>query len=454
MLVPVSWLKAFVDIDIPAELLAEKLTLAGLEVAKLHYYGVPQTQPAHIHVSFQADIRYPVSDHLVWDRDKIVLGAIREVKPHPNADRLVIAMVDHGAAELEVTVTGAPNLYPYKGKGELPSPLWTAFAREGAEVWDGHSETKQRMILKEKALRGIPNRCMVCSEYELGLSEEHEGVILLHDDPGFAPGTPLQDVMGDVVLEIEFTPNLARAISIYGVAREAAALLDKPLRSPSYEVVMEGAPIAGTVAIDIREPELNPRFTLALLRGCQIKPSPEWMQRRLKLAGQRPINNIVDVTNYVNFEIGQPLHAFDYDKLAARAGGAAPTIITRLPNPGEALATLDEVSRTLDAHNILVCDTAGALSIGGIIGGAETEIDDATTNVLLEAAAWNFINIRRSMSSQKVHTDAGYRFSRGVHPSRAILGVQRGIELMRQTGGGAVAQGIIDEYPLPPQTVV
>ncbi|MBK8022254.1 MAG: phenylalanine--tRNA ligase subunit beta [Chloroflexi bacterium] len=453
MLVPVSWLKDYVDIDIPAELLAEKLTLAGLEVAKLHYFGVPQTPPAVIRETYQQDIRYPASDHLVWDRSKIVLGAIREVKPHPNADRLVIAMVDHGVGELEATVTGAPNLYEYKGKGELPAPLWTGFAREGSEVWDGHSETRQRMVLKEKALRGIPNRCMVCSEYELGLSEEHAGVILMHDDPGFAPGTPLQDVLGDVVLEIEFTPNLARAISVFGVAREAAALLDKSLREPSSQVVMEGAPIAGTVQIDIREPELNPRFTLTLLRGCQIKPSPEWMQRRLRLSGQRPINNIVDVTNYVNFELGQPLHAFDYDKLVARAGGKSPTIITRLPEPGETLETLDEVKRTLDPHNILVCDTAGALSIGGIIGGAETEIGDDTSNVLLEAASWNFINIRRSMSSQKVHTDAGYRFSRGVHPSRAILGVKRGIELMRQTGGGQVAQGVIDEYPLPPQTV-
>ncbi|MCA9846298.1 MAG: phenylalanine--tRNA ligase subunit beta, partial [Dehalococcoidia bacterium] len=185
---------------------------------------------------------------------------------------------------------------------------------------------------------------------------------------------------------IELTPNLARTFSVFGVAREVAALLDKPLRAPSYEIVMEGAPIDGQAFIDIREPELNPRFTLSLLRDITIKPSPDWMQRRLKLVDQRPINNIVDVTNYVTFEIGQPLHAFDYDKLVARAGGKAPTIITRLPTPGETLETLDEVLRTLDPHNILVCDTAGVLSLGGTIGGAETEISDTTTNVLLEAA--------------------------------------------------------------------
>jgi phenylalanyl-tRNA synthetase beta chain len=287
---------------------------------------------------------------------------------------------------------------------------------------------------------------MVCSEKELGLSDNHEGILLI-DDPGLPPGTPFQDVLGDVILEIDLTPNLARCFSILGVAREVAALLDKEVRYPSFDYVAEGDPINGQAFIDIREPELNPRFTLALLRDAEIRPSPWWMQHRLKLVGQRPINNIVDVTNYITFEIGQPLHAFDYDKLAARAGGKPPTIITRLPQPGETLDTLDEVKRTLDAHNILVCDTAGALSVGGVIGGAETEISESTRNVLLEAANWNFINIRRTMQSQKVVTDAGTRFSRGVHPSQAILGVQRGIELMRQTGGGKVAKGIIDACP-------
>lgn len=439
MLVPLSWLKEFVDIDIPVELLAERLTLAGLEVPKLHYIGVPQ--------NFVDGVRWPVSEHLVWDQERILLGAIREIKPHPDADRLVLAMVDYGGAELEQCVTGAPNLFQYKGQGPLDPPLWTAFAAEGAEVWDGHSEEPKRMILKGRALRGIHNKSMVCSEKELGISGEHEGVIVLEPRPDYVAGTPLQDVLGDVILEVELTPNLARCFSILGVAREIAALLGKTVRYPSYDVIAEGSSIIGQVSIEIHTPELNPRFTLMLLRGTQIKPSPQWMQRRLLLVGQRPINNIVDVTNYITFEIGQPLHAFDYDKLAARAGGKAPTIITRLPHPGETLDTLDEVSRKLDAHNILVCDTAGVLSMGGIIGGAETEISDNTTNVLLEAANWNFINIRRSMQSQKVFTDAGVRFSRGVHPSQAELGVRRGIELMRQTGGGVIAQGIIDEYP-------
>lgn len=445
MRIPLSWLKDYVDIDIPAELLAEKLTLAGMEVAHIEYIGVPQT--------VVEGIRWPVSDHLVWNREKLLWAAIQEVKPHPDADRLVLAMVDFGGPELEQCVTGAPNLFEYKGVGPLEKPVYTAFAAEGAEVWDGHSEEPKRMILKEKKLRGVPNRSMVCSAKELGMSDEHDGIILRHDDAGHKPGTPLQDVLGDIVFDIELTPNFARAFSVYGIAREVAALLDKPLKPLDDSVTMTGAPIAGDVTIEIRESELTPRFTAALLRGITIQPSPEWMQHRLTLIGQRPINNIVDVTNYVMFETGQPLHAFDYDILKKRAGGKAPTIITRLPDKGEKITTLDGVEHALDAHNILVADTAGPLSLGGIMGGLESEIQDNTTNVLLEAANWNFINIRRTMQSQKVHTDAATRFSRGVHPSQAMRGLRRGIELMRQVGGGEIAQGVIDEYPLPAPTV-
>ncbi len=447
MLVPVSWLKQFVDITVPVEVLAERLTGAGLEVGHIHYVGLPQT--------FVEGIRWPKSDHLVWDRSKLLLGAIKEVKAHPNADRLVLAMVDYGADQLEQCVTGAPNLFEYKDKGVLDPPLWTVFAAEGAEVWDGHSDTPKRMILKEKPLRGIPNRSMVCSEKELGISDSHEGIILMHENPGFPPGTPAQDVLGDVILEIDLTPNLARAYSILGVAREAAALLDVPLREPSYDFVDEGAPIEGQVSIEIRVPELNPRFTFALLHDTTIRPSPEWMQRRLIAVGQRPINNIVDVTNYLTFEIGQPTHAYDYDKLVERARrtGGSPHIIIRQAKQGEKIRTLDEVDRTLDDFTVLVTDDAGALGIGGIIGGADTEISDTTKNVLLEAANWNFINVRRSMQAQKISTDAGLRFSRGVHPTWAERGVKRGIELMRQTGGGTVAKGILDDYPLKAEMV-
>ena len=444
MLVPISWLKEYVDIDVPVELLAERLTVAGLEVAHLKYIGLPQQTVA--------GVRMPSSDHLVWDREKLLLARIVEVKAHPNADRLVLAMVDYGGEELEQCVTGATNLFGYKDQGPINPPIWSAFAMEGSEVWDGQSDKPKRMKLKGKKLRGIFNRSMVCSEKELGISDEHEGVIVMEHEADYVAGTPLADVLGDVVLDIEFTPNLARCLSIIGVAREAAAVLAVDMRYPSFDFSAKGAPIEGQVYIDIREPELNPRFTLTLLRDTEVKASPFWLQHRLKLIGQRPRNNIVDVTNYLTFELGQPLHAFDYDKLVERAAGV-PTIITRLPYPGEQLETLDDVTRDLGEETILVADTVGALSLGGVIGGGETEISEATRNVLLEAAAWNNISIRKTIREQRVHTEASARFSRGAHPSQAILGCRRGIELMRQLGGGAIADGVLDAYPLPPASV-
>ena len=446
MRVPISWLNDHVNVkDIPVEELAEKLTLAGFEVAKIEYIGVPQ--------GTVEGIRYPKSDHLVWDRDKLRLGAIREVKDHPDADKLVLAMVDYGGDELEQCVTGAPNLFQYKGQGELDPPLWTPFAKEGATVYDGHSEEAKLMTLKGKELRGIYNKSMVCSEKELGISDEHEGIMLLDHDDDYVPGTPLQDVLGDVVLEIELTPDLGHGFSIIGIAREVAAFTNQELCEPSYDFVAAGDPIEGQAAIEIRNPDLNPRFTLTLLKDTTVQTSPFWMRYRLKLIGQRPINNIVDVTNYITFEIGQPLHAFDYDKLVERAGGNAPTIITRLPETGETLKTLDDVDRQLGDQQILVCDTAGVLSLGGLIGGAETEISDETTNVLLEAAAWDFITIRKTAQAQKIFTEAGTRFSRNIHPSRALIGNTRGIELMRQTGGGTICAGVIDEYPGKPDPI-
>ncbi|MYD09372.1 MAG: phenylalanine--tRNA ligase subunit beta, partial [Chloroflexi bacterium] len=444
MLVPVSWLKDYVDIDIPIELLAERLTVAGLEVAHIRYIGVPQERVP--------GVLMPRSDHLVWDREKLLQGRIVEVRSHPQADRLVLAMVDYGGEDLEQCVTGATNLFRYKDQGEITPPIWSAFATEGARVWDGQSAKPRQMTLKGRELRGIFNKSMVCSEKELGISEEHEGVIVMEHDERYVAGTPLADVLGDVVLDIELTPNLARCFSMIGVAREVAAILDVEMRYPSFDFLAEGDAIEGQVAIEIREPTLNPRFTLTLLRDAQVKPSPFWMQRRLKLIGQRPRNNIVDVTNYITFELGQPLHAFDYDKLVERAGGV-PTIITRLPDAGEQLETLDDVLRELGAETILVADTAGALALGGVMGGGETEISAATRNVLLEAAAWNNIGIRKTIKEQRVHTEASARFSRGVHPSQAILGGRRGIELMRQLGGGQVARGVLDAYPVPPPSV-
>ncbi|MFN2196529.1 MAG: phenylalanine--tRNA ligase subunit beta [Anaerolineales bacterium] len=441
MKVPVSWLRDFVDIDLSVEALAHRLTIAGLEVEEIHYVGLPmETSATGTHVTKITG--------LSWDPKKFVVGEILEVMPHPNADRLVLLRLDDGQGE-RIVLTGAPNLFAYKGQGPLEQPLKAAFAKEGAVLYDGHKPGWELTTLKPAKIRGVVSDSMVCSEKELGISEEHEGIIILDDD---APtGMPLVDYMGDAVLEIAITPNIARDANIFGVAREIAALTGMPLRHPDLTVDWQGPDMAAKAKIEIRKPELNPRFVLGLVENIEIKPSPYWAQRRLRLAGMRPINNIVDATNYAMLELGEPLHAFDYEVLVARAAGQAPTIITRTAHPGEKLTTLDDVERKLDDFTVLVCDTAGSLSIGGIMGGLESEVSRQTTNVLLEGAAWNFINVRRTLVSQGMSSEAAYRFSRGVHPAMAARGVRRGLQLMHAWGGGVVARGLVDNYPLPPE---
>ena len=437
MRVPISWLKEHVDIPVPIEELAERMTLAGLEVGAIEYVGLPGAE-------------------LEWDREKVVIGEIIEIKPHPNADRLVLAVVNYGGDTLETCVTGAPNLYPHKGKGSIS--LKAPFAMEGARLWDAYSDVPKIAVLKRTKIRGVPSRAMVCSERELGLGEDHSGIMLLPDDAP-PPGTPLADYMGDVVLDLDLTPNLSRCFSVVGVAREVAALTGGLVRYPSGDAVMDGPPIEEKVVVEIEDPALSPRFTAHLVRGVEIKPSPLWMQRRLTLAGQRPINNIVDVTNYVMLEIGQPLHAFDYDRLLARAKraegreDAVPKIVVRPARPGEGMETIDHVYRDFQPYDILITDSAGPVGIGGVMGGVATEVSAETTNVLLEAANFNFYHIRRTAQYHRLPSEASARFGRGIHPSQAIIGGRRGVELMRQLAGGVVAMGVVDTYPAPPDRV-
>ncbi len=438
MKVPISWLQDYVDITMSIEELGEKLTIAGLEVTDIEYIGIPGGNE---------------TGRLVWDREKLVMGQILEVNSHPNADRLVLATVEYGAEEHEIVVTGAPNLFPYLGQGDLSSQqLYSPFALEGATLYDGHKDGQVKMKLKGRQLRGVYNRCMLCSEKELGISDEHEGIMILSGD--YEAGIAVQDIFGDAVLDIDIIPNIARCASIVGVAREVAALTDQQLQVPDYSVVQEGPSVDGLVQITTENPELNPRFVALVIQGVEQKPSPQWMQQRLRLAGQRPINVVVDISNYVMLEMGQPNHTFDYDFLRERAEqydpGGPIHINTRLPHNGEELTTLDGEVHKLPPYTILVTDQEGALSLGGIMGGIDSEINPQTTNVLLEAAAWNFMNIRRSTSALKINSEAGFRFSRGVHPSQALLGAKRAAELLRLYAGGTVAKGIIDTYPNPP----
>jgi len=447
MKVPLSWLKEYVDIDLTYEELAHKLTMAGLEVEEIRCVGVslPGTNLDGSTIkSFRPETKIT---GFAWDPEKIVVGAILEVKPHPNADRLVLCQLDDGDREHTV-LTGAPNLFPYKGLGPLDYPIKVAYAREGAKLYDGHKVEPVLMKLKRSTIRGVESYSMACSEKELGISDEHEGIIFLDED---APvGMPLADYMGDVVFDIAITPNIARDANVLGVAREVAAITKTTLRDPDYEYHASGSAINGMVSIEITEPDLNPRFVVGLIRDIEIKPSPYWVQRRLRLSGVRPINNIVDATNYAMLDIGEPLHAFDYDVLVARASGQSPKIITRRARSGEKLTTLDDIERTLDDFTILVCDEKGPLALAGVMGGAESEVSENTKNVLLEGASWNMINTRRTVLAHNLPSEAAYRFSRGVHPAMAERGVRRGLELMRQWSGGTIVKGLVDNYPHPP----
>ena len=312
-----------------------------------------------------------------WDREKLVVASISEVMPHPNADRLVLCKLFDGQQE-QVVLTGAPNLFEFKGKGPLPKPLKVAYAREGAQIYDGHQPGQVLVTLKRARIRGVESYSMACSEKELGISDDHEGIIIFDED---APvGTALVDYIGDAVLEVSILPSTARCANMLGLAREVAAITGKSLRQPTVEVKAEGEPF--NAEIEITKPELNPRFVLGLIRNVEIRPSPYKVQLRLKLAGIRPINNIVDATNYAMLDIGEPLHAFDYDVLVDRARGKPVKILTRTAKAGEKLTTLDGIERKLDESTVLVCDAAGPLSIAGIMGGAETEVHDAAEEVL------------------------------------------------------------------------
>ncbi|MCS6774476.1 MAG: phenylalanine--tRNA ligase subunit beta [Thermoflexales bacterium] len=425
MRVPISWLKEYVDLTLSPEQLAEKLTLAGLEVEQVEYIGLPGSE-------------------LPWDRDKIFVGQVVRVERHPNADRLLLATVDYGADAPITVVTGAPNLHLGEGGPKV------VLALRGARLYDGHKEGKVIMTLKEATLRGIKNDSMVCSEKELGLSDEHEGILILPED---APvGVPLADYLGDVVLHVAVLPSTARCASIIGIAREVAALTGQTLRYPDMRFVATGTPAEDELRLEITDGRLNPRFTASIVRGLRIAPSPFWMQRRLTLCGMRPINNLVDISNYVMLELGQPNHIFDLHGVRRGQSGKR-TILTRYARPGETLVTLDGVTRTLQPTDILVCDEVGPLSLAGVMGGLESEVKPETTEVLVEVATWEPAHIRKTVRHHNLPSEAASRFARGVPPAIAMTAQHRLLHLLQTLAGGKIGQGILDAYPMPQPVV-
>ena len=428
MRVPLSWLKEYVDIPISVSELARRLTVAGLEVETVEFIGLPGAE-------------------LPWDPERILVGQVVAVHPHPNADRLVLAEVDYGGPETETVVSGPPSLREMEGESDLH--LKVVFAKEGADLYDGYADTPQIKTLKGSKIRGVVSRGMVCSEKELGLSDVHEDILYLPED---APvGTPLADYLGDVVLTFDIKGPFNHLQSVFGIARETAALLDLSLRRDVLQIQsehgMELVAESDFVDLEIPDPDLCLRYSAAMIRGVDIGPSPFWMQTRLRRAGMRPINNIVDVTNYVMLELGQPLHAFDYHDLRPRPGEEKPAIIIRRAKEGEEMKTLDDVLRTFDEEVLLITDGQGPVAVAGVMGGLESEVEEGTTEVLLESANFHFLNVRRTSRLLGLSTEASQRFGRRVDPEMTAKAAARAAWLMAELAGGTVDPVIADLYP-------
>ena len=401
MKIPLSWLKELVDFDVPASELAHRLTMAGLEVGDVITVGG-------------------------WDNCSV--GYVKKVERHPNADRLVLCTVDVGEDAPHQVVCGAPNV----AQGQK-----IAFAQVGAQLIDARNG--KLSTLKAAKIRGVVSRGMVCSERELGLGEDHDGILVLPSD---APtGTALDDYLGETILDLEPTPNRSDWLSVLGVAYEVAALTGAEVRMPEAIYAEEGREIRNLLDVHIQDPDLCPRYTASLIRGITVGPSPRWLQTRLERCDVRPINNVVDVTNYVMLEYGQPLHAFDYETLLRQR------IHVRRAYTGETMTTLDEIEIPLGADHLVIADDRDARALGGVIGGLDSGITDSTTDVVLESASFDPSNNRRTAQDFGLRTEATNRFEKGLRPHLPPLALRRATQLIQQVAGGTVAKGIIDVFP-------
>lgn len=403
MKLSLNWLREFVEVDIPVPELARRLIDATAEVEGWQTIGAE------------------------WEPGKIRVARVLAVEPHPNADRLRLVTVDAGNGTQQV-VCGAPNV----AVGQK-----VAFATEGAKLRDGH--TGEPTILKLRPIRGVESAGMVLSEKELGLSDEHEGILVLPEDAEI--GRPLAEVLGDVVFDISTWANRADLLGVLGFARETAALTGKVLREPDRSYSVSERDAAGFISVTIDAPDLCRRFTASVIENVAIAPSPRWMQERLLKAGMRPINNVVDITNYVMLETGQPLHAFDYDLVRGKK------IVARRALAGEKLVTLDGVEREFDSEMLLICDGGGPVGIAGVMGGGNSEVSERTRNVLLEVANFRAGSIRRTSTLLKLRTEASLRFEKGIGPEMAEYAQRRALHLFEQITGGSIAAGLVDVYP-------
>ncbi|GAB4335048.1 MAG: phenylalanine--tRNA ligase subunit beta [Desulfobulbaceae bacterium] len=401
MKLTLKWLNEYVPLDgLESDAIADGLTMLGLEVDAV--------------ADLAAGLR------------GIVTARVTKVRKHPNADKLVLCDVDAGDGIVQV-VCGAPNVH---------EGMVSAFAPAGTRMPGG-------MEVRRTRVRGEESHGMLCSGKELGINEDHTGILDIEGD--VAIGREIVDELGldDTMVEIDLTPNRPDCASVIGVAREVAGYFGRKMTRPVEHddlPLLDGSGVDFTV--EIREPELCPRYAARKLTNITVQPSPRWMQQRLLAVGMRPINNIVDITNYVMLETGQPLHAFDFRKIR----GAA--IVVRCPAEGETkFTTLDGMERDLDPDMLMICDGEGPVAVAGVMGGLDSEVSAGTTEVLLESACFNPVSIRQTARKLNISSEASYRFERGVDPGGTALAMERAVRLMIELAGADVQEGGVDEYP-------
>ncbi len=407
MRVPLSWLRDYVDVDLEPEALAERLTLLGMEVKGIERWGAE------------------------WEN--VVVGELLSVEKHPNADRLSLTSVrveGDGAGEPLAIVCGATNIAAGQ---RVPVAL------PGA-VLPGN----RRIERTEKM--GVVSNGMLCSGDELNLTGDADGILILPPD---APiGVPLVDLYGDVVLDVDVKPNRGDALSLVGLAREVRAITGARLRWPETEPAEDARDVSTLLAVEVRDRAWCPRFVGRWVDGVTVRPSPDRVQMRLRAAGQRPVSNVVDVSNYVMLELGKPIHTYDADPVADVEGQRK--LIVRRGVAGERLETIDHVDRALDEDTLVIADARGPLGIAGIMGGSSSEVTDATTRVIVESALFDPIVIRRTGQRYGLRSEASLRFEKGQETRLARIGADRAARLIQEWAGGSVARGAVDSNPTEP----
>lgn len=414
-----SWIKAYVpELECTAQEYTDAMTLTGTKVEGF--------------------------EELDKDLEKIVVGQVMKIERHPDADKLVICQVDVGTETIQI-VTGAPNVY---------EGMKTPVCLDGGKVAGGHDGNKAEggIRIKKGKLRGVPSAGMMCSIEELGSSKDfypdapEDGLYDMGKDA--VVGSDAIEALGlhDVVFEYEITSNRVDCYSVLGIAREAAATFNKPFVPPVVTKTGNDEDVNDMVQVEVQAEDLCPRFCARLVKNIKIGPSPDWMQRRLAASGIRPINNIVDITNYVMEEFGQPMHAYDFDKIAGHK------IVVRRATEGETFQTLDGQERKLDSNVLMICDGEKPVGIAGIMGGENSKITDDVTTMLFEAACFDGTNIRLSSKRVGLRTDASGKFEKGLDPYNAQAAIDRACQLIEELGAGEVVGGMVDVFPNKPQT--